>query len=113
MLFHILAFLCLAKAQRDENLSTDDDKTDLDQRRKPGWSPTIDDDKIPVIFDNEHTDGSWTSLNSTSDDSCTYVEQDDGSILINTMLLSMDPERILKLLTRRTLSQVYKMNESN
>ena len=85
MLFHILAFLCLAKAQRDENLSTDDDKTDLDQRRKPGWSPTIDDDKIPVIFDNEHTDGSWTSLNSTSDDSCTYVEQDDGSILINTM----------------------------
>ena len=35
------------------------------------------------------------------------------AILIKTMLLPMDPERILKLLTRRTLSQVYKMNESN
>ena len=83
MLFHILAFLCLAKAQRDENVSTDDDKTDLDQRWRPSHEHLTD--KVPVIFDNEHTDGSWTSLNSTSDDSCTYVEQDDGSILINTM----------------------------
>ena len=41
--------------------------------------------KIPVIFANSHSNGTWTSENSTDHDTCSYVEQSDGSILINTM----------------------------
>ena len=43
----------------------------------------------PVIFDNEDTDGNWTALTTnstgTSGQTCSYVEQADGSVLINTM----------------------------
>ena len=39
---------------------------------------------IPVVLDNYHADGDWTSNNSTNDDTCSYDEQPDGSILIST-----------------------------
>ena len=88
MLLNVLAFVCLAKAQRDEQYPIDDGKNDSDQRNAMEESDiarwyTSSPNKTPVIFDNDHADDTWTSPNSTSDDSCTYVEQADGSILIN------------------------------
>ena len=98
MLIKALAFACLAKAHRDENgekirpdplvdpnfyidqLTAMKEKASMGLARKDRIAPG----KIPVILDNEHTDGNWTSTNSTSDDSCSYVEQADGSILIST-----------------------------
>ena len=99
MLIKALAFACLAKAHRDEN----GEKIRLDPLIDPNFyidqltalkensskenirNERIAPSSIPVVFGNGNTDGTWTSTNSTSDDSCTYVEQADGSILINTM----------------------------
>ena len=88
-----LAFVCLARAQKDENGGkniTDplvDPNFYIDQlkaiKEKANSVARIIPSKIPVVLDNDHTDGNWTSNNST--DTCSYVEQSDGSILINTM----------------------------
>ena len=99
MLIKALAFACLAKAHRDENgekIRPDplidpnfyiDQLTALKENANRGLArkDRVVPSKIPVILDNEHTDGNWTSTNSTSDDSCSYVEQADGSVLISTM----------------------------
>ena len=89
MLIKLVAFVCLSKAQRDEKLPTDDNKTKSDQRKAMEERGITRNNKdmpsnVPVIFDNEHTDGTWMSTNFTQDDSCTYVEQADGSVLIST-----------------------------
>ena len=99
----LAAFACLVKCQRDEEIILEDPLADypsaadpnfyIDQlkaiKEKKNRTKTRKDRVIPtrapVIFDNDHTFGNWTSANSTSDDSCSYVRQSDGSILINTM----------------------------
>ena len=93
ILIKALAFACLASAHRDENgekIRSDplvDPNFYIDQlkaiKEKASSVARILPSKIPVVLDNDHTDGNWTSINST--DTCSYVEQSDGSILINTM----------------------------
>ena len=88
-----LAFACLTRAQKDEHgeKNRSDPLVDpnfyIDQlkaiKEKASSVARIIPSKIPVVLDNDHTDGNWTSINST--DTCSYVEQSDGSILINTM----------------------------
>ena len=94
--FCFLAFSCLA--HRDENGEKirpdplEDPNFYADQiaawKRKGGDGLVRKDRKVPsrvpVVFDNIHTDGNWTAGNSTDEDTCTYEEQSDGSILINT-----------------------------
>ena len=94
MMIKFCAFLCIAHAQRNENeeenlpdlLSDPNFYRDQLIASKEKASRAIGDRKppfrIPVVLDNEHADGDWTSSNN---DSCSYVEQADGSILINTM----------------------------
>ena len=90
----ILAFLCLAKAERDKNegkirsepladpnFYIDQLKAEKIEAKKGRRSPS----KIPVILDNVHIDGDWEYHdNGTDDDPCSYVEQSDGSVLIST-----------------------------
>lgn len=68
MLIKALAFTCVVKAQRnktEDEFGLENNYDDIN-RALPST--------IPVVFDN--TDG---------DDSCSYVEQSDGSIVISTM----------------------------
>ena len=93
ILIKALAFACLASAHRDENgekIRSDplvDPNFYIDQlkaiKEKASSVARILPSKIPVVLDNDHTDGNWTSNNST--DTCSYVEQSDGSILISTL----------------------------
>ena len=102
MLIKALAFACLAKAHRDENgekIRPDplvdpnfyiDQLTAMKEKANSGIARggsenRVVPSRIPVILDNEHTDGNWTSTNSTSDDTCSYIEQADGSVLISTL----------------------------
>ena len=99
MLIKALAFACLAKAHRDENgekIRPDplvdpnfyiDQLTAMKEKASRGIArkDRVVPGNIPVILDNDHTDGNWTSSNSTSDDTCSYVEQADGSVLISTL----------------------------
>ena len=66
MLIKALALTCLAKAQRNETEDEIGSEYDDITRALPST--------IPIVFEN--TDG---------DDSCSYVEQSDGSIVISTM----------------------------
>ena len=88
MLIKALAFVCLAKAHRDENgeeIRPDqlvDPNFYIDQltamKEKASKSRVLP-STIPVVLDNSHT-----STNSTNDDTCSYVAQPDGSIIIST-----------------------------
>ena len=90
MLIKALGFICLAKAHKDENgeeIRSDplvDPNFYIDQliamKEKTSESRLVP-HKVPVVFDNYHAVGNWTS---TDDDACSYVEQPDGSILIST-----------------------------
>ena len=77
MLLNAFVFTCLVKAQREENVEEIGQENIARKVRDPNM--------IPIIFNDQHSNDEWASINSTSDDTCSYVEQDDGSILINTM----------------------------
>ena len=68
MLIKALAFTCLVKANK--NGTEDEDGLENEYNNINRALPST----IPVVFDN-----------TDADDSCSYVEQPDGSILISTM----------------------------